>query len=152
MVQKYRMAFSLSVGMYSIMERAKELLNHFPDISLTTAHRITQEASDIFCDALTINLQAERNMWYQSLVQAARKAREEGDLNAFANLSKQAIELMNLKNLPDGSLDSPDNYQPDVFIFTTDPKYLEAADKVITIDVPYKVEDPFSVPNGREVG
>ncbi len=152
MVQKYRMSFALSVGMYTVMERARELCKHFPDLAISTAARITQEASDIFCDALTINLQAERNMWYQSLVAAARKAREEGDLQAFANLSKQAIELMNLKNLPDGGLDSADNYQPDLFIFTTDPKYLEAADKVFTIDVPHRVVDPIPVKNGGEVG
>lgn len=136
-MKKYRYAYGLLCEGYAPLNIANQLMQSEMDVlSLATAFRIVREAMLIFGNASKYNKQAMRAANYERLMKLAMLCEERGDFSTTRLLIKDANELLNLKEEDDDMFENSNDWMnPEAFVIITDPKSIDAAHRVIELDL-----------------
>lgn len=137
-LKKYKYAFALLCEGFSPLEITQQLLNADLDIqSMAMAYKVVRECMLIFGDASKYHKKGLRSANYERLMKLARLCEEKGDYATTRLLIKDANELMGLmKDDEEMFEDASDWMKPEAFVVITDPNQVEAAQRVIEMEIP----------------
>jgi hypothetical protein len=134
-VNRMRAAFCLVAAGYSIMKAAEQLEKQF-DLSIQQSANIVSQALKVFGKADAHMRQGMKYAGYENLMRLAKLAEEDEDYVTARLLIKDAHELMGLHEEEVGGYENPEDYmQPTKYIYTDDPAMLNAAKRILTLDI-----------------
>jgi hypothetical protein len=123
---------------FSPLQITQQILNSDFDIhSMASAYKVVRECMLIFGNASKYHKQGLRSANYERLMKLARLCEEKGDYATTRLLIKDANELMGLmKDDEDMFEDAQDWMKPEAFVVITDPNQVDAAQRMIEMEIP----------------
>jgi hypothetical protein len=104
-------------------------------ISFSQAAKLVKESLEILGHADETVKAGLKYAAYENLMRLAKKAEAKQDYSTARLLINDANKLMGLDQVTDGGVENPQDYmQPDSFMITDNPKFLDVANKMIEVE------------------
>jgi hypothetical protein len=105
------------------------------NISFSQAAKLVKESLEILGHADETIKAGLKYAAYENLMRLAKKAEQKQDYSTARLLINDANKLMGLDQITDGGVENPQDYmQPDSFMITDNPKFLDVANKMIEVE------------------
>jgi hypothetical protein len=135
MLSKFRYAFNLICEGYTPLQVSKIVAEKY-DMSQSRAFKIIQDAKKIFGDASEFSKKGEQYAYYEYCMRMSKKAAEAKDFNASRNFALDAAKGKDLFSTSHAGLFDPLDFMiPQAFVITSDPRFLEAANRALEIEL-----------------
>jgi hypothetical protein len=135
MLSKFRYAFNLICEGYTPLQVSKIVAEKY-DMSQSRAFKIIQDAKKIFGDASEFSKKGDQYAYYEYCMRMAKKAEQSGDFNSARNFALDGAKVRDLFSQNHAGLFDPMDFMiPQAFVITSDPRFLEAANRALEIQL-----------------
>ncbi len=138
-LERYQYCHVIVCHGYTKIVAAKRLIkketSEGKTISFSQAAKLVKESLEILGQATESIKQGLKYAAYENLMRLAKKAEKKSDYATARLLIADANKLMGLDQITDGGVENPQDYmQPEAFMITTNPKFLDVANKMIEVE------------------
>jgi hypothetical protein len=136
-LKKYKFSFALLCEGFSPLQITQQLIASDLDVnSMAMAYKIVRESMQIFGNAARYHKLGLKSANYERLMKLAKLCEEKGDYATTRLLIKDANELMGLMKDDEEMLDDAQDWmKPEAFMVITDPNQVDAAQKLIEMEI-----------------
>lgn len=136
-LKKYKFSFALLCEGFSPLQITQQLISSDLDVkSMAMAYKIVRESMQIFGNAARYHKLGLKSANYERLMKLAKLCEEKGDYATTRLLIKDANELMGLMKDDEEMLDDAQDWmKPEAFMVITDPNQVDAAQKLIEMEI-----------------